>query len=195
MNELTEPIEGNPPRLYWKGRLFSQELLHSHIEYMTITQAIGGIKSILEIGAGYGRTAWYFLSMIPDLHYTIIDIYPALGVSLKYLANLFPTKQLAFLEPRQAEKALKDSTFDLSLSISSLDEMLPETKDGYLGLMAEKARYIYLQQHKRYKNPVDGVEINRNDYPLPDGFEALFDRSCGHQVDFFETLWRKRDDI
>lgn len=56
---LSEPSLGWPLPVKWKGRLVSQDLANSSIEVDAVWRALRGSapQSILEIGAGYGRTA------------------------------------------------------------------------------------------------------------------------------------------
>ena len=64
MNNLEEPLEGNPPRVYLRDKLISQDLANSVLEFKSIVNAIDGkhIKTIMELGAGYGRTAQVFFA-------------------------------------------------------------------------------------------------------------------------------------
>lgn len=52
------------------------------------------IHTILELGAGYGRTAYFFLKMIPNLKYVFVDIPPALYIAEKYICNQFKDKKI-----------------------------------------------------------------------------------------------------
>ncbi len=59
-------------------------------------------RSILEVGAGYGRTAYALLNLYPHATYTIVDIEPAILISRWYLTQLFPDRDLRFMSPAGA---------------------------------------------------------------------------------------------
>lgn len=57
--DLPEPLQGLPLPVSFRGRLISQDLANSALETAAIARAVGGTapRRILEMGAGYGRTA------------------------------------------------------------------------------------------------------------------------------------------
>lgn len=146
LGRLTEPGEGNPPQVTRDGRLISQDLANSLLEYREIMHPDvdpGGVRTILELGPGYGRTAYVFLSLLPDCRYILVDIPPALYVAQRYLSSVCPDRKvfafrsfddfdsvrdefeaasIVFLTPNQLEK-LPGKSIDLFLNISSLHEM------------------------------------------------------------------------
>ena len=129
---LAEPLLGSPLPVVDCGRLISQDLANTAIELATIDR--GGVRSpgqVLEVGAGYGRTAFAILSLFPDCKYTVVDIEPALTITRWYLTQLFPTDRITFLSPAQINE-IPRSSMDLAVSIFSLSEMTPETRDEYL---------------------------------------------------------------
>jgi len=79
-------------------------------------------KTIIELGAGYGRTAYVFLKANPDIRYTICDIEPALSIAKRYLISQFPDADITFLSPNNLRHLPKKSA-DLFITISSLQEM------------------------------------------------------------------------
>jgi hypothetical protein len=66
---LPEPDLGAPFPVYWRGRLISQDLANSALEMAAVARAIGARRprSAVEIGAGYGRTAYVLASLFPEL--------------------------------------------------------------------------------------------------------------------------------
>jgi len=103
VTRLPEPALGQPLPVTWRGRLISQDLANTALEVAAIGRALAGRKprSILELGAGYGRTAYALLSLFPEATYTIVDIEPALTISRWYLSELFGADRLRFLSRRK----------------------------------------------------------------------------------------------
>jgi putative sugar O-methyltransferase len=190
---LPEPTLGGPIPVRWRGRLVSQDLANSALEVRAIARALDGKppSSIVEVGAGYGRTAYALLARYPDAEYTIVDIEPALTISRWYLTSLFPSAHLRFLDP-EAATLLPDGSVDLVVSISSLQEMRPDQVSRYLTLFDRIARggVVYLKQWERWTNPVDGVTLAFDAYPIPASWNAGFVERVPVQTNFRHAAWR-----
>ncbi len=210
---LEEPLEGNPPRLHDHGRLISQDLANSVLEYRSILAPQidrGQIRTILELGPGYGRTAFVFLSALPGARYVLVDIPPALAVSERYLSSVFADRrifryrpfrsyaevrdeferaQIAFLLPQQLQ-LLPDRSVDLFVNISSLHEMRVDQIRYYFEILGRLLRgYCYLKQWRESKIPYENVTIREADYPIPRSWRQLYWRPCAIQQRFFEALF------
>ena len=189
---LAEPLLGSPLPVVDCGRLISQDLANTAIELATIDR--GGVRSpgqVLEVGAGYGRTAFAILSLFPDCKYTVVDIEPALTITRWYLTQLFPTDRITFLSPAQINE-IPRSSMDLAVSISSLSEMTPETRDEYLLLFDRVAAggLVYLKQWEQWRNPVDGLLVKFDDYSIPKRWVPLLRERAPVQTRFIQALWR-----
>jgi putative sugar O-methyltransferase len=192
VTSLAEPTLGDPLPAYSGGRLISQDLANSALEANAIARALSGRRpqSILEVGAGYGRTAYVLLNVFPDSHYTIVDIEPALSISRWYLSSLFPADRLRFLSPAELG-SLPASAFDLAVSISSLQEMLPAQVAAYLSLFDRLGSpgTVYLKQWRRWHNPEDDVTLTFADYPIPERWKLIFRDRAPVQTNFDEAAW------
>ncbi|MDX8520449.1 putative sugar O-methyltransferase [Mesorhizobium dulcispinae] len=208
---LSEPSVGNPPEIRIGGRLVSQDLANSILEYKSIESAVTG--TVCELGGGYGRTAFVIASLHPTVRYIMVDIPPALGVAQEYLCQLFPDRKhfrfrpfdnfetvreefeasaLAFLLPHQLA-LLPDSTVDLFINISSLHEMRLDQIEYYLSEIYRLVRpggHFYLKAWKVSKIPFEEIVIRESDYPL-ERWDRVYRRSPKVQSSFFETLLRK----
>lgn len=216
LEKLEEPEEGNPPRLYRGGRLISQDLANAVLEYQSILQgpvSAAGVRTILELGPGYGRTAYVFLKLRPGVRYILVDIPPALYVAERYLSGLFPDRpvfrfrafgayedvgeemeraQIVFLMPHQME-LMPAQSVELFVNISSLHEMRPEQVRYYFDQAARLTRgYFYFKQWRVSINPNDGITIREQDYPVPPSWTKLYWRPCRVQDYFFEALFEVR---
>jgi len=213
LKKIKEPIEGNPPKIYLKKNLISQDLANSVLEYFAIMEKVNKneINSILELGAGYGRTAYVFLKMIPNVKYIIVDIPPALYVAERYLTNQFRDKKIfkfrdfkyfseikeefekadiAFFLPFQLA-LLPPNKSDLFINISSFHEMRLDQIEWYFKLIDSVIRkYVYIKQWKTVRLSYDGESISEKDYPIREKWEKIFWRECRVKTRFFEALFK-----
>lgn len=217
LEKLAEPLEGNPPRVHRRGALISQDLANSMLEYRSILAPEvdrGRIRTILELGPGYGRTAFVFLTLLPGVRYVLADIPPALAVSERYLSSVlkdrrvfpyrpfrrydevreeFERAEIAFLLPHQLE-LLPEKSVDLFLNISSLHEMRIDQICYYFGVLGRLVRrYFYLKQWRESNIPFENVTIREGDYPIPADWRKLYWRPCAVQDYFFEALFELPD--
>ena len=215
LNVVSEPKQGNPSKIYLDGRLISQDLANSVLEYYSIREHFRASKTekvtFCELGAGYGRNAHVFLNIFTNGKYIVIDIPPALYVSQEYLSSVFLDKKvftfrcfnsfeeieqefydadIVFLLPHQAEM-LPGKCIDLFINISSLHEMNMQQIEVYFQLIDKLTKgYFYSKQWIVSKNPIDKVVIEKNDYPVPKKWQELYSRQAKVQVSFFEAIYR-----
>jgi len=220
LNTIEEPKAGNPFKIFHRGKLISQDLANSVIEFYSIRECfnspLDARVEICELGAGYGRNAYVFLKAFPNCKYVVVDIPPALYVSQHYLSSVFPERrifpfrcfesfdevedeleqaEIAFLLPHQA-KLLPPKSFDLFVNISSLHEMRPEQIAAYFDLIDHLTRsYFYSKQWFVSENPIDGVSIKHDDYPVPAHWRELYLRPARVQTAFFEAMYAVSQDL
>jgi hypothetical protein len=163
----------------------------------------------MELGGGYGRTAFVFLTLLPGVRYQLVDIPPALYVAERYLSSLFADRRIfryrafsdyaevreeveaadvAFFLPTQLEK-LPATSVDLFVNISSLHEMRLEQIEYYFDQIDRLTRGLfYLKQWKVSKIPAENVVIREEDYPVRKHWSQIYWRECAVQTRFFEAL-------
>jgi putative sugar O-methyltransferase len=211
---MEEPLLGSPLLIKWRKRYVTQDLGNSLLEYHTISKGMVGSKmrTILELGAGYGRLAYVFIKQIPNVQYIIADIPPALFIAQSYLSKVFEQKKIFHFRPftsfaeiqkeySEAEicfflphqlNYLPSQSVDLCINISSLHEMTAEKIRYYFNLFSKLlSGYFYFKQWKESYIPYDDVTIREADYPIPEDWEEIFWRSCSVQTLFFEALFKK----
>ena len=211
---LAEPAVGDPIVIRFGDLRLTEDLCHSVEERASILEGLGdrSMRSVLELGAGYGRLAYVLLRTHRDVRYTIVDIPPALYVSQRYLTDVLPERRvfrfrpfagyaavademaaadLVFLEPQQLE-LLPDHSFDLGITISTLHEMRPEQIAQYLHQLDRLCDSVYTKQWRRFHNRRDRVVISALDYPIPERWRAVFHRSPIFPRTFFEALYLVR---
>ncbi len=212
---LEEPAEGGAiPVRIGNGRCISADLCNSILEYDVLSTAIARPPSvIMELGGGYGRTAFVWLSL-NRCKYIMVDIAPALWVAERYMSSIFKDRkvfgwrpisnfgevrqefeeaELCFLTPDQLEH-LPAASVDVGINISSLHEMTID-KIAYFISQFDRvlapAGHFYLKAWKRSVLPVDNVVINRADYPIPSDWGVIAERTPDFQPTFFEAVFKK----
>lgn len=209
---LVEPKEGNPPAVYLKDQLISQDIVNSTLEYATITRVTGtaSLKRVMELGSGYGRVGYVFLKQLPGVKYIIVDMPPALYVAQRYLCSQFPERKqfrfrrfesfnevaaeleqsdIAFLMPSQL-KLLPAKWVDLFINISSFHEMHLDLIDYFFTELERLTRgHFYTKQYKVYPLAIEGHIMKESDFPFRKHWKELFHRRAPVQADFFEVLF------
>lgn len=216
---IEEPALGAPILLRREGQAISQDLAQSLLEYYRVKELVRQIEmpahpTYLELGAGYGRLAYVFLTAGP-CRYVIVDIPPTMLVAKWYLSKLFPERRvfgfrafedfaevraeieaadIVFLSPNQLA-LLPDRFFDVALSISSLHEMNMEQIARYKALIwAKTARAVYLKQWTRWRNPEDGIDVTADLYALPAPWRLVLDATDLANCEFTEQGWHRDPD-
>jgi putative sugar O-methyltransferase len=191
--DFEEPPVGKPLPVHLRGRLISQDLANTALELSAIARAQGTSRpqGVVEVGAGYGRTAYAVLKLFPETTYNIIDIEPALSISRWYLSQFFAQDRLRFLRPDEVP-SLPDGSMSLALSISSLQEMSPAAIRNYLDMFDRitSGGIVYLKQWTEWFNPSDRITVRFDDYPVPSHWLRLFSERAPVQSRFTQAAWR-----
>lgn len=210
-SRLAEPHIGNPVRLRSQGRLISQDLANSIIEFTFAARsgAVGSGARVAELGAGYGRLAHVF-AHAHELTYCVFDIPPALAVAQWYLTRTLGEDRIvpysretdfariqsrltpgvvAFFTPDQLE-LFPDRWFGLTQTISTLPEMPAQQSAHYLSMLAAKSgRAVFLKQWRQWRNEADQVDLHEEHYRLPEPWYLHLRRIDPIQPMFFNQLW------
>jgi len=214
LQALSEPREGGPYKIRLHGKDISQDLANSALEFHSIMAPPvkrSEIGTILELGAGYGRTAFTFLRLMPEVRYIIVDIPPALFVAERYLCSQFPHRRAFRFRPFHAYQEVKQEfenadlifllssqldclpagSVDLFMNISSFHEMRMDQIRYYFSMVDHlTTRFFYTKQWKESTVPYENIKIREDDYPVRSDWEEVFHRDCQVQTQFFEALYR-----
>ena len=213
LDRLSEPREGNPPEVMRNGRLISQDLANSLLEYEAILHPDldrRNVQTILELGPGYGRTAYVFMTLQPGCRYILVDIPPALYVAQRYLSAVFEGHKIfafrpfnsfdqvrdefseatiIFLTPNQLE-LLPDKSIDLFVNISSFHEMRMDQIKYYFSEIDRLTRRSFsFNQWQETPIPFENETITEADYPIRENWRLINRQQCKVQTYFFEALY------
>ena len=209
---LEEPKIGNPPYITVKNRRVTSELISSLDEYSYLDKHINFKEknSIIEIGAGYGRTAYVFIKKNPHIKYLICDIPPALYLSKQYLEQCFPEKSACFIPSCTPDVEVRELIFqndmifflpsqlsavgkvDVFLAIDCLHEMSHEVIEFYVAHAKELADYFYFKCWKNTTIPFDNLTLSESDYIKrldQSGWTQIFIENCLFPDNYFQALY------
>ncbi len=212
LSKIEEPSMGNPFLVSYKQKSISQDLCNSVHEFYSITENIDMQRhmDVAELGAGYGRLAYIFLKMLPQVSYTIVDIPPALFISQEYLSRVFPKEKIFYFRPfrsfrevkREFESArirfvmahqieyLPDKYFDHMFTISSLQEMTRKQIRNYIVQVDRLTKELFYMKQWLKSRASDNMYISQREYPIPKKWQTIFERHHPIQRMFFEAQYK-----
>lgn len=137
---------GNPYVVKYFDTEIDYDYYYSIQEYKTLkTHVPLENKTIMEIGAGYGRLCHTILSIETVKKYIIVDLPETLHISKIYLKAVLTEclyDKITFID------AINEFSFfvedvDIVINIDSMNEMLTEVVNNYLKWINEHSRYFY----------------------------------------------------
>jgi putative sugar O-methyltransferase len=217
LERLDEPLVGDPVCIEYGGRRVSEDLCNSALEVLAVVNEIPedalDDATAIELGSGYGRLAWAYMTAFPSLRYVLVDIPAALAVAEQYLTSVLPERrvfafrhfdsadevadelaeaQLVFLTPNQLE-LLPQLKAQLFVNVSSLHEMTPAQIERYFELIDQHTEgWFYTKQWISSVNAADDLVYGRDEYPVRERWRTVFDRTHAVNSGFFEALYDLR---
>lgn len=156
-------------------------------EFMFLESAtdLGGVQTVVEIGAGFGRTCHALLGLQNSIErYTIVDLPEVLELSRRVLARAVPEHfhKIDFIAAGDNRK-WQGVRADLAINIDSFQEMLPETINSYMQGIIRHGRLFYVRNPvAKYDPACIGVDISD-----PTRFKDAFSLGyCRKVVDIFD---------
>lgn len=121
-------------------------------EFMFLEQEfdLGAVRSVVEIGSGFGRTCHTLLALSDRIErYTIVDLAEVLELSRRVLVKAVPDQfhKIQFIDAADTD-AWNQISADLAINIDSFQEMPPATIAAYMDGLISRCRHFYV------KNPV-----------------------------------------
>lgn len=177
---------------------------------------------VADLGAGYGKLAYFTLRSVPSWTFIDIDLPETICLAAYYLMKTFPGKRallygeradaadltaydLVFLPPYAIER-IPDVSVDLFINKNSLGEMTAQAVRNYIGHIARATgSFFFHLNHEIVRNRfADGTTgLLAHEYPVPiNAFRLLFRYpDIGHLVgagrlerdmDLFVHLYERR---
>tara|TARA_B100001123_G_scaffold418066_1_gene521565 strand:- start:307 stop:951 length:645 start_codon:yes stop_codon:yes gene_type:complete len=211
MPSIEEPVFGNPAFVSVAGKRITSDLLTSLDEWHALDGYLdfGNTKTVLEVGAGYGRSAFILLSKQTNIKYIVCDILPALYLSKTYLEQCFPQKRSVYVASDVGKSEFKqlvrenDLIFllpqhlefvqgvDLFMAIDCLHEMSEQSLEFYVEQAKRCSNYFYFKSWKDTIVPFDKIHHTEDSYIREDeGWARVFKEDCDHPDSFFHALYR-----
>jgi putative sugar O-methyltransferase len=143
---------GDPVSVTVKGCKINIDYLFALEEFMFLEQAfdLKSVRSVVEIGAGFGRTCHTLLALSDQIdRYSIVDLPEVLELSRRVLAKAVPDHfhKIEFIDAGNTG-AWQNLSADLAINIDSFQEMPPATVKGYIDGLVARCRHFYV------KNPI-----------------------------------------
>jgi putative sugar O-methyltransferase len=148
---------GDPIAVRHDGDLVCMDYLQAVLELDFISERLDlNGRSVVEIGAGFGRTCHAVVSNFGVSEYHIVDLDNTLKLSRTYLRAVLDDEQFDKLRFHSVHDL--DATFprdvDLCINIDSFAELEPETVRAYLSLVDEHCRHLYVNNTVgKYREP------------------------------------------
>ena len=173
LDKITNRNIGKPYCVNIEGRDIDFDYLQAAYEINTLYNTIPKYQlgSLLEIGAGYGRTCHSILCNYPNVEeYIILDLDTMMKYSKKYLKSVLSKKnynKIKFIDIKKFH-LLKDKMFDLIIQIDGFNEMEGEIVCHYLNYINSHSEYFYTKNpvgkylDKTLDNHVLGTEMIQN---------------------------------
>lgn len=151
---------GSPIAIKFKGETVDLDYIQAVLEVGFVARHIDLERcSVIEIGAGYGRTCHAILANCGVGSYCIVDLPNALKLARTYLRAVLDEEAFGRLRFIEAEDfhSLRGELFDLAINIDSFAEMDPDVVGIYLDYIANSAKLFYVKNTvgKYVDNSVD----------------------------------------
>jgi putative sugar O-methyltransferase len=148
---------------------------------------------IAELGAGYGKLAYFVLRHLPRFSFVDFDLPETLSIAAYYLMKAFPEKRallygetgydpnchqnydLIFM-PSWEIANLPNAGVDLSMNTNSLGEMDRSAAINYVSHLAGASRRFFHLNHELHPQTGNGPGLPASEYPMPSGFRLAWKR-------------------
>ena len=139
---------GNPTSIKFNNIEVNIDYLLGIEEFTFILDNLNKLEysSIIEIGAGFGRTAHTFLQLSNNIkEYIIIDLPEMIVLSKKYLESVLDKEDFKKIIFYEVGENIEKIYSDLVININSFQEMNGPVIDQYYENVISNSKYLYLR--------------------------------------------------
>ena len=181
---------GNPTSINYFNNDINIDYLLSIEEMFFLHKELKESKTILEIGAGFGRLAHSIVENFENVErYIIIDLDPCLNLAKSYLSKVLNKEdflKVKFISSNDFDTldSIKTRGFDISININSFQEMEESIVLDYLGLISENSNYFYTKNAICKYHP-DSIDVKLKNKIQ---FESALNMGlCKDIIDIFDS--------
>ncbi len=153
------------------GRVYTLHFLRYFLQYLYLSRFVDfkEVRSIVEIGGGYGGMAEVISKLHPHILYVDVDIPPQIYIAERYLSACFEGKVLGYLETKKEDQLIPEShdgkrlftlcpwqlpklegDYDLFINSASFQEMEPPIVENYARHLNQLVtRYGYIRAMRK----------------------------------------------
>jgi hypothetical protein len=222
---LSYPTHGNQSGAYINKSFVGINPFFNEIYGSILSGLLDDVERpvIAELGAGYGKLAYFTLRDMSDSCYVDFDLPETLCLAAYYLMKSWPKKKvLLYGEEEYSEKShsqyelifmpsyeienIGQNSIDLFINKNSLGEITREAAANYVHHISSSTKYFFHMNHDVFPNIYsdDSPGLLGHEYPVPkDKFKLLFRYpDMGHityngfidySMDIFLYLYERRE--
>lgn len=161
---------GQPVNVTLRSCVINVDYFLAIDEFLFLESAVDlrSVRSIVEIGAGFGRTCHAMLALGSAAQvdeYTIVDLPEILELSRRALKRLIPQHyhKVRFIDATN-ESDWRNLAADLAINIDSFQEMPPATIHSYMTHLIADCRQFYVKNPiAKYEPSAVGLTVSSNE--------------------------------
>jgi putative sugar O-methyltransferase len=215
LSQLAAPQFGNQSGFRVEGQLITPNAVFSDFYSRLLAQLMNQQRpTVAELGAGYGRLAYFLNKQLPHSKYLDFDLPEMLCCASYYLMLALPEKRFLLygeqpltveaiaehdiaLMPAYELSKLPDQCLDLFLNENSLGVMPPTTAGHFVREMCRTSRALWHRNHEVRRNPFeDGtISLINREYPIDAEQFDLLVRYCDIERLIGNSLSTSKNDM
>jgi len=220
IDKISASLVGNPENVFRvDGRPYTLSILYYYCQYVYCCgfMNFNSVKSLTELGGGFGKQIELFKKIFPNMTFYLFDIIPTLYICEQYLKSVFPDSVVSYRETRNMKTIpkniqgkififgswkmaeLKNLSYDMFFNSASLQEVEPNEVLNYLKLVNQQTnKYVFL--HEKMKGTMKGM-IEKTvlkhyveglkDFKLEDVSNSLYLPKVHSVTDYSYSIWSK----
>jgi len=220
IEDFSASLVGNPENVFYvDDRPYTLSILHCYCQYAYCCNFMkfDSVKSLTEIGGGFGKQIELFKKLFPNMTFYLFDIVPTLYVCEQYLKSVFPDSIVSYRETREMKTIpddpqgkifvfgnwkiaeIENLNYDMFFNSASFQEVEPKEALNYLKMINQQTnKYVFL--HERMKGTTEGMLEKTvlqhyieglKDFKLEDVSNSLYLPRIHSVSDYSYSFWRK----